>query len=434
MSTNKTWAVFKREFTEQVRTKMFLIGTLFGPVMILALMFLPLLFLRAGGGKERQIVIVDATGTDLGADVSTALSVPMIAGGQGAPIGPGVYHTEVRAIDPATWESTEEALQASIEDEAIDGYLYLPRGVEEEGEALYVGKTVGMATESEMRRAVQTPIQARRLDQAGISQEVVARAMRPVSVSTRKAGQEDDEAANPESLFIFAQLIAFSIYLVVILYGQAVLRGVLEEKRDRIVEVILSSVRASKLMFGKILGIGAAGLLQMAIWTLFGVIAMTWGVDYLRERGTAVTDVVPDLGPMVAVAFLIFFFGGFLVFSALFAAVGAIATTDQEAQQLSFIPMLPLMIGFFMMFTGLTDPENSVFRMGSLVPFTSPMVMPVRVAMTDVPIGEFLLSVALLILTVVLVTWAAAKIYSIGILSTGKKPTMAEVWRWLRTA
>ncbi|HUF12962.1 MAG TPA: ABC transporter permease [Longimicrobiales bacterium] len=433
MATSRTWAVFKREFSEQVRTKMFIIGTLFGPVMIVAIMFLPLLFLRAGGGSERDVVIVDATHTGLGDEVATALALPMLAGGQGGPVGPGVYHTDVIDIDATEWEATRESLNQRLEAEEIDGYLYLPPRVEDDAEALYVGKTIGIATESEIRRAVQTPIQARRLDEAGISQEIVSEAMRPVSVAARKHGKEGD-AANPESLFIFAQLIAFSIYLVVILYGQAVLRGVLEEKRDRIVEVVLSSVRASMLMFGKIMGIGAAGLLQMAIWTLFGAVAMTWGVDFLRERGQQVTDVVPDLGPMVAVAFLIFFFGGFLVYSALFAAVGAIATTDQEAQQLSFVPMLPLMIGFFMMFAGLTDPENSVFRMGSMVPLTSPMVMPVRVAMTDVPMGEFTLSVALLIVTVGAATWAAAKIYSIGILSTGKKPTMAEVWRWLRTA
>jgi ABC-2 type transport system permease protein len=222
--------------------------------------------------------------------------------------------------------------------------------------------------------------------------------------------------------------------MVVILYGQAVLRGVLEEKRDKIVEVVLSSMRASKLMLGKILGIGSAGLLQMAIWTVFGIVAMTYGADLLRARGMQVGGVMPDLGPMVAVAFLIFFFGGFLVYSALFAAVGAIATTDQEAQQLSFIPLLPLIIGLMTMFSGLADPENTVFRMASLIPFTAPMVMPVRVAMTPVPMGEFALSVGLLILTVAVTVWLAAKIYSIGILSTGKKPSMAEVWRWIRTA
>lgn len=428
---SKTWAVFKREFTEQVRTKTFIIGTLFGPIMILAVMFLPLIFMRAGGGAERNIVIVDATGSELGRDVAAALAVPMLAPGEGLG-GPGVYHTHVRAIDAAQWEATEDSLSERLEADSIDGYLYLPPDVEADGEAIYVGATVGITTRSEMQRAVQGPVQARRLDEAGISQDVVRDAMRPVAVSARKLG--DDSQAAPESIFMFAQMMAFAIYIVVILYGQAVLRGVMEEKRDKIVEVVLSSMRASKLMLGKIFGIGSAGLLQMAVWTLFGIAAMTWGVDVLQERGTVVADVLPDLGAIVAVAFLIYFFGGFLVYSALFAAVGAVATTDQEAQQLSFIPLLPLMIGFFMMFSGLSDPENVVFRIGSIIPFTSPMVMPVRAAMTPVPMSEFLLSVALLIVTVGVVTWVAAKIYSIGILATGKRPTMAEVWRWVRTA
>ena len=431
---SKTWAVFKREFTEQVRTKTFIIGTLFGPVAILALMFLPYVFLKAGGGGERNVVIVDASGTGLGQEVSATLAMPILANANAEmPVGPGVYHTEVRVLDPAQWQSTREQLEASLEAEEIDGYLYLPPDVESDAaQALYVGKTIGMVTQAEVRRAVQTPIQRRRLAQAGIDETVVAQAMRPVNVITRQQG--DEAAATPESLFVFAQILAFSIYMVVILYGQAVLRGVLEEKRDKIVEVVLSSMRASKLMIGKIFGIGSAGLLQMAIWTVFGILALTYGAELLRDRGIEVGGAMPDLGPMVAVAFLIFFFGGFLFYSSLFAAVGAIATTDQEAQQMSFIPLLPLVIGLFTMFSGLADPENTVFRLGSIIPFTAPMVMPVRVAMTPVPPLEFALSVALLILTVALTTWLAAKIYSIGILATGKKPTMGEVWRWIRTA
>ncbi|HEX6639581.1 MAG TPA: ABC transporter permease, partial [Thermoanaerobaculia bacterium] len=394
---SKTWAVFKREFTEQVRTKTFIIGTVFGPIMILAMMFLPVLFMKAGGGGERDVVILDASGTGLGREVSAALAVPMLAGGEGLG-GPGVYHTDVRVIDATQREAVEADVRARLQADSIDGYLYLPPDVEADGEAMYVGKTIGMMTESEIRRAVQTPVQARRLDEAGISQQVVQQAMRPVSIQARKLGAESE--ATPESVFIFAQMMAFAIYIVVILYGQAVLRGVMEEKRDKIVEVVLSSMRAGKLMMGKILGIGSAGLLQMAVWTLFGAVALTWGVDFLQQRGQMVTGALPDLGAMVAVAFLIFFFGGFLVYSALFAAVGAIATTDQEAQQLSFIPMLPLMIGFFMMFSGLTDPENVIFRIGSIIPLTAPMVMPVRVAMTPVPMAEFALSVGLLIVTV----------------------------------
>ena len=432
---SKTWAVFKREFTEQVRTKTFIVGTLFGPVAILALMFLPMLFIKAGGGGERTVVIVDATGTGLGEEVSAMLAVPVLAQTNAEmPVGPGVYHTEVRVQDADGWQGTRSQLEQEVEAGTIDGYLYLPPDVEGDAEALYVGKTIGIVTEAEIRRAVQTPIQRRRLAAAGIDEAVVQQAMRPVSVTSRKFGQAEDDTATPESLFVFAQIIAFSIYITVILYGQAVLRGVMEEKRDKIVEVVLSSMRASKLMMGKIFGIGSAGLVQMAIWTLFGILAMTYGADMMRERGMAVGGAIPDLGPMVAIAFLIFFFGGFLFYSSLFAAVGAVATTDQEAQQLSFIPMLPLIIGFMTMFSGLADPENAVFRWASIIPFPSPMVMPVRAAMTDVPLLEFALSVGLLILTVALTTWVAAKIYSIGILATGKRPTMGEVWRWIRTA
>lgn len=430
MAVSKTWAVVKREFGESVRTKTFLLGTLFGPVLILALMLLPVLMMRSGGG-ERQIVVVDATGQGLGEQVSTALAVPVLTG-DGQPKG-NTYDTDLRTIEPAAWEAMRPELQKRIDAEEIDGYVYLPPDLVEGGKASYEGRNVGLILTEEIRRAIQLTVQRVRMDRAGIAPETVAQAMRPIGFEARKVGAETAQGT-PESIIMLAQVIGFAIYLVVILYGQAVLRGVLEEKRDRIVEVIMSSTRAANLMVGKIVGIGGAGLLQMAVWTLFAVAAMTWGVDYMQGRGMPVGNMLPDVPGQVGVVFLAFFVGGFMVYASIYAALGSIATTEQEAQQLQFPALLPLMLGFFLSFTGITDAQNPLFVAGSWIPLTSPIVMPVRAALTPVPALEIVGSFAVLVATVVFVAWLAAKIYRIGMLSTGKKATLREVWHWLRTA
>lgn len=432
---SKSWAVFKREFGEATRTRMFIIGTLFGPILIIGFMFAPLLFMGSSFG-QRDVVLLDASGTGLGGDIATALAVPLLTGDV-EPRGNTYVTTVTEVASAEAAEQEREALRARIRDEAddLDGYVYLPPGILEDDDTPIVFETrsAGQILASEVRRAVQNTVQQRRLEMEGMEPIAVARAMRDVPFDARRVGR-DSVGGTPESLMLLAIVLGYAIFIVVMLYGQSVMRGVLEEKRDRIVELIFSSMRARDLMFGKIVGIGGAGLLQMAVWTLFAAVAMTWGADYMRERGQTVIDIIPEVSWTVGLAFLIFFFGGFLLYAALYAAAGAIATTDQEAQQLVFPVILPLVIAFFMLLGGTENPDSAMFVAGSLVPLTSPVIMPVRMALAPPSWWEFGLSVALLILGIVAIAWVAAKIYRIGTLSTGKRPTARELLRWLRTA
>jgi len=429
---SKAWAVVKREFGETTRTKMFILGTLFGPILILLLMFAPLLFMGSSFG-ERDVVVLDATGEGLGNDVATGLAVPLLAGdteGRG-----NTYNTTVQTVEPAEADAAIDALRDRVRAEELSGFVYLPHGLRESAnaQAAWEGRSAGQIVSSEIRRAVQQAVQQRRLQTAGIDPSTVGEAMRPVRFESRKVGEEA-AAGTTESLMLLSMVLGYSIFLVVMLYGQQVMRGVLEEKRDKIAEMIFSSMRARDLMYGKIAGIGGAGLLQMAVWTIFAGLAMTYGAQFFQERGQNVVSLIPDVPWEVGAAFLVFFFGGFLLYSALYAVIGAIATTDQEANQLVFPVMLPLFIGFFMLFAGLENPDAPVFVAGSLIPFTSPVTMPVRMILTPPPAWEVALSIGLLALTIFGVAWGAAKVYRIGMLSTGKRPSMREVMRWLRTA
>lgn len=431
MISAKTWAVIKREFGEATRTKMFLLGTLFGPVLIVLFMFMPLLFMGGSFG-ERDVVVLDATGVGLGDELQTGLAVPILAGDADAK--GNTFNVEVQPVAPDEVDDRMAALRERVRAEELDGFVYLPEGLlmDPTAQASWEGRSAGQILASDIRRAVQQSVQQRRLQQAGIEPGVVGEAMRPVAFESRKVGEEA-AAGTTESLMLLSMVLGYAIFLVVMLYGQQVMRGVLEEKRDRIVELIFSSMRARELMFGKILGIGGAGLLQMTVWAIFAGLAMTYGADYFAEQGQTVME-IPRVSWEVGAGFLFYFFGGFLLYAALYAMIGAIATTDQEAQQLVFPVMLPLMVGFFMLFAGMENPDGGVFVAGTLIPFTSVVTMPVRMALTPPPAWEIALSAALLILTVVALAWLAGKIYRIGMLSTGKRPSPGELWRWMRTA
>lgn len=427
---SRTWPVLRREFTEMVRTKAFVLGTLLGPVLMAGLMAFQILLARGGGG-ERRIAIVDAGGAGLAAQVVAALQAEPLRGVERE------GRTRYAAATVAPGERDADSLRAEligrIEAEELDGYLWLPAGITAGETVLYEGKNATNFGELErIRAAVQMSVQGARLGAAGIDPAQVGSALRPVPFEARKTG-ERAASGTPAALFVLTYILGFAIYMVVILYGNAVLRGVLEEKRDRIVEVVVSSIRADQLMVGKVLGIGAAGMLQILIWIGFAAIALTRGGAIAERFGGALPE-LPAVPAGVGAVFLFFFAVGFLLYAGLYAAMGAVATTDQEAQQLQFPVIMLLIMAISMMAPVLNDPSGTAAVVGSLIPFTAPIVMPMRAAITEVPILELAGSALIIISSALLILWLAAKVYRIGILATGKRPSAVEVWRWLRTA
>lgn len=426
---SRTMAVIRREFTEMVRTKAFVIGTVLGPALMIGIIGLQVLMARGSGG-ERTIAIVDASANGIGEAVSTALGPQLV---DAVIEGRSRFRTEVIPLDGVDPDSLRSALQARVSAKEIDGYLWLPRGVVHGEVATYEGRNAASFGDMErVRSAMQRAVQQVRLAQAGIDAEKVAAALAPVPFEARKTG---DKAASgtPFAMFMLAYILGFATYMIVILYGNAILRGVLEEKRDRIVEVVASSIRTHQLMMGKVVGIGAAGVFQILIWASFAALITTKGNTLATNLGATLPE-MPSVPVSVGVVFLIFFVAGFLLYSAMYAAMGAIATTDQEAQQLQYPVIMFLVVAIMMMMPVIDDPTGPVATIGSIVPFTSPVVMPMRAALSEVPLIELLGSIVLVAVTAFAVMWLAARIYRIGILATGKRPSFREVLRWLRTA
>jgi ABC-2 type transport system permease protein len=436
---SRTFAVIKREFVESVRARTFLIGTILGPVFMIGLFAVQFLILSRAGGGQHDVAIVDATGLGLGDQVATRLA------GEGGPPRGGMrptFTTEVIAIAAADAETRRSALNDRVVAGDLDGFLYLPPDLMSAGGVRYEGENAtNSSVTGELRSAVQQTVQSRRLETEGIDPSRVDQALRPVRLESTKTGDQG-ATGSAEATSILGFLMGFAIYMVVLLYGAAVMNGVLEEKRDRIVELVVSSVRAQNLMLGKVIGIGGAGVLQVAIWVAFAALLLMNGADIARAVGApddavaalAQGSILPDVPLSVGILFILYFAGGFFLYSTIYAMLGAIATNAQEAQQLVFPVIVPLIIGFFLVPLATQNPEGGAAVIGSLVPFTSPMVMPVRAVIAGVPWLELLLSIGLLFGTALGLVWIGGKIYRIGIFATGKRPTMKEVWRWVRAA
>jgi ABC-2 type transport system permease protein len=437
---SRTFAVVKREFLESVRTKAFLIGTVLGPIFMIGLFAAQFFMLASTGGGSYRVAIIDATDEALGdavvATLAAARNVPR-------PMGqPATIETEVIPAAAAGLETARADVQRRVGAAEFDGVLVLPADLLAGGVARYEGENaMNQSLVGDLRAAVQRSVQSRRLAAAGIDQANVETALRPVGLEAIKTGDRG-AAGSAEAAGILGMAMGFAIYLVVLLYGAAVMNGVVEEKRDRIVELIVSSIRAQDLLLGKVLGIGAAGLLQMSIWVAAAATLLTYGGGIAGALGASEgmvaalsqTSLLPQVPASVGIVFLIYFAGGFFIYSTIYAILGAIATTAQEAQQLVFPAVLPLILGFFMLMPTLNNPESTLAQVGSFIPFTSPMLMPVRHALIGVPLVELGASILLLLAFGFGVIWLGGKIYKIGIFATGKRATPGEVWRWIRTA
>jgi len=226
------------------------------------------------------------------------------------------------------------------------------------------------------------------------------------------------------------------LYMVIMLYGVNVMRSVIEEKQSRIIEVLVSSLKPFELMLGKVIGVGSVGLFQVAIWAATAGLLITYSVQVAGLAGlppeAAGSIQLPGVTVELLVLVLVYFFLGYLLYSSLFAVVGASVNQDSEAQQAQMPVIMLLMFSLFMSLGAMTSPDSQLARIGSLIPFSSPIIMPVRVATSDVGYGQILLSIGILAVGVIAVVYVSARIYRIGILMYGKRPNLKEILRWAR--
>lgn len=418
--------IIGREFRERVQSRNFLLGTILFPVFMVVVTVLPAMFDR--GGSERHIVVVDEAPPGVVDRFIAALTQQSTEGELEN------RYTVERVQGP--FDAVRNELNERVLAEEIYGYLVVPAGVVDGEEVSFRASAVAsFSVLRDVRRAITTSVQAARLQRAGIELTELASLLTPVRIHTARITPTGEDGTDAGASFLLAYVIAFLLYMMIAFYGANVLRSVLEEKTNRIAEVLVSSVAASRLMLGKVVGVSSAALLQVLIWA--GSIALlVTRSDWLSARFNVPPEALDALRvePLLAVVLIAFFVLGFFLYASLFAALGAAVTSDQEAQSLQIVVMLPLFVPLLFLIPLTTEPLGPLATVLGLVPFTAPMAMPMRMAAANVPGGQVLLSLVLVLVGLIALGWLAGKIYRIGILSTGKKPTLRELGRWLRMA
>lgn len=429
MSLHKIWLILRSEFWRRVRSTAFILATLLVPVGLVVVAAAPALFgYLAEQTDERTIALVDETGQ---------LADSLVAGGG----------------DRITFQSTGvsvDSVRAGVRNGRFDGYLLLPASlVEGTGEATYYSmEGGGLTLRAEIDRLVDDVVRTHRLNTAGASASVLSIAESDVSLATRKLGEEEGaEADSTLAYTAIGYVMAFIIYMAVLFYGGYVMQGVIEEKSNRVVEVVVSSVRPFELLMGKVLGIGAMGLTQMVVWAVLVLGGLAGAAPLLAlfltpsdlgdTPGTspeALLDAtgltIPTIPLDLVVWFVLFFLGGFLLYAALFAAVGSAVEQPQEAQNLTLPIMTPLILPLLFLFFIIESPNATLSVVMAMIPFFSPILMILRIAITNVPVWEAALAYGLLVATFVGMIWVAGRIYRVGILSYGKTPSLREFLRW----
>ena len=411
----KIWAVIRREFLERIRTRWFWVGALLGPLLFGVILFLSM---QLGQGGVQTIVVVDGTTPPLGERITQQLDRT------GA----------VRAVRIPAASGVIDSLTTEVRAKRLDGFLVVTDATIDSGNAEYRGSNV-FAGKTALQHPVEEALTAVRLERAGVDPRVVARARMPLRLGTQKISRGETTQESAEQSFSLAYFMGIILYTAILLYGINVMSSVLEEKTTHIVEVLVSSLRPFQLMLGKVLGVGAVSIFQFLIWGVAGRFLLTRRAGALTPGEVAASGEVfqvPHVSGATFALFIAYFLGGFLLYSAMFAAVGAISSTEQEARQAQQPVAWMLVLSFVSMFALLNDPNSALAVTLSLVPFSAPIAMPVRWAAGSLPGYEIGLSLGILVVSIGAVTWIAARIYRVGILMTGKRPNLRELIRWVR--
>lgn len=413
---SRVLAVARRELLERLRSKAFLIGTLLGPVILGALMVVPSLVMSRQRGKPLRVAVLDASGS-LRAEVERALASRRDEAGR--------PRFEVRE-----GEASRERLEADVKEGQLDGFLYLPEDALERSLAEYYGQNVSNMLDLRLLdRATEETLIGRRLAGAGVEPSRIQDLMRPLELKTirlTKSGAREDR----RGAFLLSVTLMMMLYTSVLLWGQAVLSGVIEEKGSRVVEVMVSSIPTSSLLAGKLLGVGAAGLVQLLVWTLSLALLGLYAAGAAAAGGMD----LPEIPPLLLLSFVVFFLLGYFLYAAMYAAVGAAVNTIQEAQSLVYPILLPLVVGMMFFPAVIQSPDSTLSVVLSLVPPLTPLLMFLRISVVTPPAWQILLSILLTLASIAGVLWVAARIYRVGILMYGKRPTFPEIMRWIGRA
>jgi ABC-2 type transport system permease protein len=432
--------ILKREYLTRVRSKGFWIATLLLPLAMAALVVLPSLIAMKTRARLAMAVVDELGG--VASELEARLTVRERAGAVGEAVAaaqgerPADASFSVEVLAPAADAVAQRAeLDRRVLAGEIDAWLWIsPAGLEKDQVEYHAESVSNFITQGRLERALSEVVAEARLARAGFDASRVAALTRDVELDTVRVSAEGSRQEAGMAGFFLAYFLFFLLYTVVAIYGQQVMNGVLEEKNTRIVEVLIAIVKPLELMVGKLAGIGAAGLTQLAVWMVAMFVLSAPGlVGALAFGGGGGFQIPPVTAPLV-VHFLLLFLLGFFLFSSIYAAIGAATNNAQEAQQFAGI-VIPLLVGpvLFMM-PVINDPDSTLSVVLSLIPPFTPLLMMLRIAVKMPPLWQILAGYLLTAAFVAFLVWLCARIYRIGILMYGKKPTFAELWRWIRYA
>ena len=415
--------IVRREYLERVTKKSFWLGTAVFPLVMVVFAFVPMFLVGLGGNERKSIALVDGTGK-LAAHLTRELAGEKLQNGQAR------YAIESVPI-AGSIEATRASLEERVRNKTLYGILSVDADIRTKDAFQFYGRTVGdFKSIEEFQSALRRAVVALRFENANIAvdKNVVAGLLAPVDMQTNEVSSRGGSTKKGfTEAYLGTFMFVMILFMTLLLYGIATMRGILEEKSSRVMEVLLGSVSPGELMTGKIFGIGLVGLTQVAIY------AATAGAVriYLGAQGSSQTaGILSSFTPGKMTFFLVYFLLGYFMFTALFACIGAVCNSEQEAQNLqtpvTMCLMLPVAATIF--FVG--QPDSTISVIASLVPIFTPMVMFMRICVETPPAWQIALSIALSIGAIWLILRGAAKVFRIGILMYGKPPTIPEILRW----
>ena len=437
MHMNKILLIIQREYITRVLKKSFWISSLLAPVLITAIYAIPI-WLAMKDKEVKRVEILDLSALWGKSDL---------------------VDKEVE-FDFTTGK--EQDLKKLFALKGYDAFVCIPKDVltNPKGVHIYTDKNIGMSLKESVEKLIQNKVRHELLIKAGISSQIYESTQVDIDSKTITVSTDGQETSSSSGgAMILAGIMGLVLYVTLLLYGSQVMNGVIEEKSSRIIEVIISSVKPYQLLLGKIIGVGLVGLTQFLLWIVltFGLTQVTSKLYGEKEKNaltqinqiestspesalsksenespmSEVTKVLESTNiPLVIAAFLFYFFVGYMLYSSLFAAIGSAVESATEAQQFTFIVMIPIILSFLMAQYTMQDPDSAIAFWASMIPFTSPINMMVRLPY-GVPVWELILSMALLVLGFLGCSWVSARIYRVGILMYGKKVTWKELGKWL---
>ncbi|HET7436783.1 MAG TPA: ABC transporter permease [Thermoanaerobaculia bacterium] len=443
---NKMFAVFKREYLQAVRRKIFVIMTFLFPFLMSGIMLLPGLLISRGMG-EKRIAVLDGTGK-----LREAFARPnenarpdakkeaqeTLRGRRSGPELPSQLNIDYQDKQGANLDAEAKpyfARLASKKSDKLDGIFVIPaNSVDPKSDAqltYYSRSSTDVVTQERLSRLTNKYIQRLRFAANGISPETIASLTTEVPIEGVQLSSSGEQKKGGEANLFMAFIFAALLILPSFIYGNEIMRGIVQEKSERVVEVLVSSMTPEQLLGGKILGVAAVGLTQISVWIIMGSLVAGYGAATAAMAGF---NIGQFLRPMIFVWFFIFFLLAYLTYVCIYAIAGSVCNSEREAQQMIAPITMIMMLPWFLMFPIIMNPDSTLAVGFSLSPVFAPITMFVRTLVSEVPPWHIAVAIGVSLVTIAVFIWMTAKIFRVGILSYGKRPTLPELWRWLKVA